>query len=237
MILGGDCLVLMDEIPDHSVDMIICDLPYGMTQNKWDSPIDLELLWRHYDRIVKDNGAVVLFGAGKFSARLIVSNIKNYRYTLIWQKTTPTGFLNAKKQPLRTHEDILVFYNKQPTYNPQMTYGHKPVNSYTKHTGDGTNYGTTKQGISGGGNTSRYPTSVIKVATDKQKNHYHPTQKPVALLEWLIATYTNPGEVVLDNCAGSGSTAIAAKNLNREYIAIESDSHYVEAIKKRLGEE
>ena len=218
-----DCLSGMQHIDDKSIDMILCDLPYGVTaRNKWDVIIPFEPLWKQYERIIKDNGAIVLTCVQPFTSMLCVSNPKMFRYSLVWQKTTPTGFLNAKKMPLRTHEDILVFYKKLPTYNPQKTIGHNPVHQYTKHTADGNNYGYTKLGISGGGSTERYPKSVLTFATDKQKSSLHPTQKPVALFEYLIKTYTNKGELVLDNCIGSGTSAIASLNTDRNYIGMDS---------------
>lgn len=234
LLLHGDCILEMKKIADKSVDMILCDLPYGTTQNKWDSIINLKLLWKHYNRIIKDNGAIVLTGQDKFTARLILSNEKFHRYNLIWEKTTPTGFLNANRMPLRSHEDICIFYKKLPTYNPQKTKGHTPVNSYTKHTTDGSNYGKTKIGVSGGGSTDRFPRSVLKFATDKQKSSLHPTQKPVALFEYLIKTYSNKGDIILDNAAGSGTTGIACINTNRKFILIEKEKEYFEIINKRL---
>jgi len=207
--------------------MILCDLPYGQTaRNKWDVVIPFDKLWEQYERIIKDTGAIVLFANGMFTADLMESNKKIWRYNLIWEKTTPTGFLNAKKMPLRIHEDICVFYKKPPTYNPQKTYGHTPTHSFIKHTSDGTNYGETSLGISGGGSTERYPTSILKFKTDKQKCSLHPTQKPVALLEWLIRTYTNSGETVLDNCSGSGSTAEACIRTERQFICFENETTY-----------
>lgn len=159
-----------------------------------------------------------------------------FKYSLVWSKTTSSGFLNAKKQPLRSHEDILVFYNKPPVYNPQYTYGHQPVHSYTKHTSDGSNYGKTKVGISGGGSTKRYPTSVLTFSTDKQKSSLHPTQKPVALFEYLIKTYTNDGDLVLDNCIGSGTTAVASINTKRNFIGFEMDQEYYKIACDRIKE-
>ena len=220
----GDCLDVMKLIDDESIDLILCDLPYGVTKNKWDSVIDLKKLWGEYERVIKGNGAIVLFGQDKFSATLMLSNAKLHRYNLIWEKTTPTGHLNAKRMPLRSHEDILVFYKKLPTYNPQKTIGHKRKVSTAQHKRGSkktTNYG--EHGLTTYDSTERYPKSVLKFATDKQKVALHPTQKPLALMEYLIATYSNEGEIVLDNCAGSGTTGLAAKNLNRNYIMIEND--------------
>lgn len=233
----GDCLDVMKFIGDATIDLILCDLPYGVTKNKWDSVIDLKELWCEYERVIKDNGAIVLFGQDKFSAKLMLSNEKLHRYNLIWEKTTPTGHLNAKKMPLRSHEDLLVFYKKLPTYNPQKTTGHKRKVSTAHHKRDSkktTNYG--EHGLTTYDSTERYPKSVLKFATDKQKVALHPTQKPLALMEYLIATYSNEGETVLDNCAGSGTTGLAAKNLNRNYIMIENDEMNYKTCIKRVGE-
>ena len=199
----GNCLDIMKEISSKSIDMILCDLPYGVTKCKWDIEIDLELLWQQYERIIKDNGVIALFGIEPFSSKLRLSNSKLYKYDWIWEKTQPTGHLNAHKQPLRAYENILIFYKKQPTYNPQKTTGHTAVNKYTKYIATQNNsqiYGKVNKQLSGGGNTDRYPRNVLKFASDKQKSKLHPTQKPVALLEYLIKTYTNEKETVLDNC-------------------------------------
>ena len=233
-LLQGDCLELMKDIHDGSVDMILCDLPYGTTQNKWDSIIDLDKLWKEYKRIIKDNGCIALFAQAPFDKVLAVSNLSMFRYEWIIEKTKCTGHLNAKKMPMKAHENILIFYNKLPKYNPQMTTGHKPVHSYVKHTDDCDCYGKTKVGISGGGSTVRYPRDVLKFSWDTQKSSLHPTQKPVALLEYLIRTYTNENDLVLDNCMGSGSTGVACKNLNRNFIGIELDKNYFEIAKKRI---
>ena len=233
-LLHGDCLELMKDIPDKSIDLVLCDLPFGTTRNKWDIPINLDNLWEQYLRIIKDNGAIVLFAQTPYDKILATSNIKLLKYEWIWEKTHATGHLNSKKMPLKAHENILVFYKKLPTYNPQKTTGHTPVHSYTKHTDDGTNYGKTKVGISGGGSTERYPRSVLKFSKDTQKISLHPTQKPVALLEYLIKTYTNEGDLVLDNCMGSGSTGVAAINTNRKFIGIEKDDNYFEIARNRI---
>lgn len=230
-----DCLEGMQYIQDKSIDMILCDLPYGTTQNKWDSIIPLDKLWEQYERIIKDNGAIVLTAQTPFDKVLGCSNLKLLKYEWIWEKTTATGHLNAKKAPMKAHENILVFYKKPPTYNPQKTTGHQPASSYTKHKGDGSNYGKTKTGLSGGGYTDRYPRSVQVFAKDKQKEALHPTQKPVALMEYLIRTYTNENEIILDNCLGSGSTVIAAINTNRNYIGFELDKTYFEIATERIN--
>ena len=231
---NGDCLEAMKSIPDKSIDMILCDLPYETTRNRWDKMIDLEKLWEQYERIIKDNGAIVLFAQTPFDKVLGVSNLKLLRYEWIWEKTTATGHLNAKKMPMKAHENILVFYKKLPKYNPIKTTGHTPVHSYTKHQDDGSNYGKTKAGISGGGSTERYPRSVQKFKTDKQKETLHPTQKLVELLEYLIKTYTDENELVLDNCMGSGSTGVACVNTNRNFIGMELDNNYFNTAKERI---
>lgn len=233
-LIQGDCLELMKNIPDKSIDMILCDLPYETTRNRWDKMIDLEKLWEQYERIIKDNGAIVLFAQTPFDKVLGVSNLKLLRYEWIWEKTTATGHLNAKKMPMKAHENILVFYKKLPKYNPIKTTGHTPVHAYTKHQDDGSNYGKTKAGISGGGSTERYPRSVQKFKTDKQKEALHPTQKPVELLEYLIKTYTDENEVVLDNCMGSGSTGVACLKTNRRFIGMELNEEYFEIAQTRI---
>lgn len=234
-LLHGDCLERMKEIPDGSVDLILVDLPYATTQNKWDSMIDLEEMWVQLDRICKPNTAKLMFAQTPFDKVLGCSNLKELKYEWIWEKTTATGHLNAKKMPMKAHENILVFYDKLPTYNPQKTSGHKPTNSYTKHQDDGSNYGKTKVGVSGGGQTDRYPRSVQVFKTDKQKASLHPTQKPVALLEYLIKTYTNESEVVLDFTMGSGSTGVAALNTNRKFIGVEMDDGYFNVAVERIN--
>lgn len=241
MIINDDCFNVLPTIEDKSIDLILCDLPYNKTQCAWDSPIDLDLLWQQYKRIIKPNGAILLFGMPPFDKILGCSNLSWLKYEWIWEKAQATGYFNAKKRPMIAHETILVFYDKQPTYNPQKTQNHKPINSYTKKA-DVQNktsvYGKVKEDVSGGGETDRYPRSVIKFPSDKQKTKLdgtiHPTQKPVALCEYLIKTYTNEGETVLDNCAGSGTTGLAAKNTNRKYILIEKELEYYDICLKRL---
>lgn len=232
----GDCLEVMKEIKDKSIDMILCDLPYGITaRNKWDEIIPFESLWNQYERIIKPNGSIVLTCSQPFTSMLLMSNKKLFKYSLVWQKTTPTGFLNAKKMPLRTHEDILVFYKSLPTYNPQKTTGHKRKVSKAEHKINcvkTTDYG--EHGLTTYDSTERYPTSVLSFSTDKQKSALHPTQKPVALFEWLIKTYTNEGELVLDNCIGSGTTAIACINTKRNFIGFELNTTYCGVANKRI---
>jgi site-specific DNA-methyltransferase (adenine-specific) len=231
----GDCLELMKSIPDGSVDLVLCDLLYGTTNCKWDTPLPLESLWEQYLRVAKENAAIVLHAQTPFDKVLGSSNLPLLRYEWVWEKTTATGHLNAKKIPMKAHENILVFYRKLPTYNPQKLTGQTPVNTYTKRNGDGEIYGKTSI-ISGGGSTERYPRSVLKFQSDKQTESLHPTQKPVALLEYLIRTYTNEGDTVLDNCMGSGTTGIACVNTNRNFIGIEKDDKYFEVAKNRIEE-
>lgn len=228
-LLQGDCLELMKDIPDKSVDLILCDLPYGTTRNKWDAIIPFDKLWIQYNRIIKDNGAILLFSQMPFGANLIMSNPKMFRYEWIWEKTQATGHLNAKKMPMKAHENILVFYKHLPIYNPQMRTGFK---AYTQKSGRASsNYGSQIQVITEN-NGERYPIDVVEFEKDSDK--LHPTQKPVALLEYLVKTYTNEGDIVLDNCMGSGSTGVACKNTNREFIGIELDEQYFEIARNRL---
>ena len=237
--MQGDCLELMKGIRDKSIDMILCDLPYGTTQNKWDSIIPLGLLWEQYERVIKDNGMICLTSSEPFTNQLINSKPKKFKYyDLVWDKISTTGFLNAKRQPLRRHEQIICFYKKQPTYNPIMEVRGKPRNkrSYNKKQGDGDMcYGKFKNIESF--NNEYYPTSIIQITNAVQKGKVHPTQKPVALFEYLIKTYTNEGETVLDNCMGSGTTGVACKNLNRIFIGIELDEGYFKIAKERIGVE
>jgi site-specific DNA-methyltransferase (adenine-specific) len=240
-VILGDCFDFMPKIKDNSIDLICADLPYGSTKCKWDSQLPLDELWKEYKRIIKDNGCILLFAQTPFDKVLGCSNLEWLKYEWIWEKTQATGFLNAKKMPLKSHENILVFYKNTPTYNPQKTFGHKPINSYTKKASVQNKtelYGKVNLDISGGGETDRYPRSVQLFASDKQKNKLdgtiHPTQKPLKLIEYLIKTYTNEGELVLDNVAGSGTTAVACEKLNRGYIVIEKEKEYYDIILKRI---
>ena len=235
---NGDCLELMNNIPDKSIDMILCDLPYGTTHCKWDSIIPLDELWIHYKRIIKDNGAILLFAQTPFDKVLGSSNLQMLKYEWIWEKTQATGHLNAKKMPMKAHENILVFYKKLPTYNPQMTEGHTPIHSYTKYISTQNNteiYGRMNREISGGGETTRYPRSVLTFASDKQTCYLHPTQKPLVLCEYMVKTYTNEGDLVLDSCMGSNTTGLACKNLKRRYIGIEKDEDIFKIAKERIS--
>lgn len=246
----GDCLELMSNIPDKSIDMIFTDLPYNTTQNSWDCMINLDELWKQYKRIIKQNGCIALWAQAPFSHVLALSNLSQYRYEWIIEKTKATGHLNAKRMPMKAHENVMVFadldespetlqifYGKLPTYNPQMTEGHTPVHSYTKHTTDGSCYGETKIGISGGGSTQRYPRDILQFKWDTQKSSLHPTQKPLEACEYFIKTYTNEGDVVLDSCMGSNTTGLAAMKLKRRYIGIEKDKDIFNIAEKRIGEE
>ena len=230
---NGDCLELMKNIQDKSVDMILCDLPYGTTACKWDTVIPFEPLWEQYNRIIKDNGAIVLFGSEPFSSALRMSNIKNFKYDWIWDKVNRyTGYGSCKYAPLKRYEIVSVFYKSKPTYNPQMMQG-KPY----KKTGDYSSkiYGTDKVKKHGKNNGERYPFNILQYKGDDKKNGFlHPTQKPIALLEYLIKTYTNEGDVVLDNCMGSGSTGAACVNTSRDFIGIELDKDYFNIAKQRI---
>lgn len=239
----GDCIDLMSLIPDKSIDMILCDLPYGTTKCSWDSIIPLDKLWEHYKRIIKDRCPIILFAQSPFDKILGSSNIKWLKYEWIWEKTQATGFLNAKKMPLKAHENILVFYNKSPKFYPQKTQGHTPIHSYTKRKEIQNKtevYGKVNKTISGGGETDRYPRSILKFKSDKQKNklngNIHPTQKPIALCEYLIKSYTDKGDLVLDNCAGSFTTSVACVNLDRKYIGIEKEEKYFNIGIRRIEE-
>lgn len=232
----GDCLEVMKRIPDAYVDMVLCDLPYGMTQNKWDVIIPFDKLWERYNRVVKENGAILLFAQGIFLAKLILSNEKYYKYKIVWHKSIKVGFLNAKKQPLRQHEDILVFYRKQPTYNPQFTKGKPYINKSKSRT---SNYGHFNSMLRINRTGDRYPVDIIgdkdlnKTNCEKRK---HPTQKPVALLENLIKQYSNECDVILDNAMGVGSTGIACVNTNRNFIGIELNKEYYDFAVENIEE-
>ena len=236
-LMNGDCLELMNDIADASVDLLLVDLPYGTTQCKWDQIIPLDELWPIYNRIVKKNGAMIFTSTQPFTSVLIGSNIKNFKYTWVWEKSKATGYLNAKKMPMRAHEDICIFYRKPPVYNPQMTQGdpynkgkaHRPTDVYGKQVS------TLVKNDTG----LRYPRTVqyFKTAESESKQKlFHPTQKPVALMEYLIKTYSNEGEVVLDNTMGSGTTGIAAINTNRKFIGIEKDPEYFQLAENRIQE-
>lgn len=275
-IFNQDCLEGMKHIKDKSIDMILCDLPYGTTQNKWDSiiplndyieveiknklqklnideykvfcfenEIDIKVfkaswekfskqgLWAHYNRIIKDNGAIVLTSAQPFTSKLINSNLEMFKYSLVWDKKNTTGFLNAKKQPLRRHEDICVFYKKPPVYNPKMESRGKPRAKGGKSRTNRGCYGDYSD--TNTFNNLYYPTSILEISNADKKNIIHPTQKPIELFEYLITTYSNEHDIVLDNCMGSGTTAIASINTNRNFIGFESDKKYFVASKERIN--
>ena len=231
-IIRGDCLEVMKDIPDKSIDMILCDLPYGTTACKWDTIIPFEPLWEQYERVIKDNGAIVLTASQQFTFMMAHSCFHLFRYNMIWKKSKVTLFQHCNKRPLRNYEDVLVFYKKQPTYNPQ---GLKELNKKVKRKSAGKTFGDNwKSENEYTRRFTNYPTDVIDIPNEG--NTIHPTQKPVALFEYLIRTYTNEGEVVLDNCIGSGTTAIACLNTGRSFIGIEKDEHYHQVATKRVQE-
>ncbi len=239
----GDCLDYMKLIPDETIDMILCDLPYNCTKNKWDSCIPLDRLWEQYNRIIKPNGAIVLTSNGVFTAKLILSQPNIYKYKWVWEKSKPTNFLNAKKQPLRKHEDVCVFYKKQPKYHPQMTQGDPYDKGVRKDQlcGDYGNFDPVHVSSTG----LRYPTDVVYFKTAESEGAVlHPTQKPVELGRYMVRTYTDPGDVVLDNTFGSGSFLVAALMEGRNFIGIEKNEDvalfkreeidYIDVAKRRL---
>ena len=237
LIYHGDCLEVMKDIDDKSVDMILCDLPYGTTVCKWDTVIPFEPLWKQYKRVIKDNGAIVLFGSEPFSSRLRCSNLGWYRYDWIWVKENSTGFINAHCQPLKIFESISVFSKSKavPSAIDKMQYYPQGLTDYNKITKRGSGGDTYNQQTIKKENFQRYtnyPTNILYFQRDKNK--LHPTQKPVALFEYLIKTYTNEGELVLDNCIGSGTTAIACLNTNRNFIGIEKELKYVQIANQRI---
>lgn len=278
-IYNEDCLVGMKAIPDKSIDCIICDLPYGVLnrsnpQAQWDNIIPIEPLWEQYERVIKDNGAIVLFAQGMFTAQLMMSNPKMWRYNLIWDKINrSTGFLNANRCPLRIHEDIVVFYKSQPTYNPQFTFGQvnhkrggagngykqnkagaiygKMTNGGKKEKEDMPSFEDSEMCLSGARNrcygnfavtetkitNEKYPTSIIPMDKEHDGNYHHPTQKPVNLIRWLVRTYTNEGDLVLDNCMGSGTTAVACLKEKRHFIGYEITKEYFDIAQERIKQE
>ncbi len=242
----GDCLELMKKIPDKHIDMILCDLPYGTTDCKWDTVIPFEPLWEQYERVIKPNGCVALFGSEPFSTYLRMSNIKNYKYDLIWEKHKPSNFALANKQPMKYHENISIFYKKQPTYNPQMIKRDSEriqQGQNVDYVGVSINHGelnslkTVKRSFHKYSATEKLPSSILKfnaVQSNSKEKLPHPTQKPVALMEYLIKTYTQENEIVLDNTMGVASTGVACVNLNRKFIGYELDEKYFEIGKNRL---
>ena len=231
-VICGDCLEVMKDIPDKSIDMILCDLPYGTTACKWDTIIPFEPLWEQYKRIIKDNGAIVLTANQPFTSSLVMSNIKMFKYEIIWEKERPTGLFTAKIQPMKYHENILIFGKGKVKYNPQMCEGKKEFHALVSVSPKSVHYPNSKF-IRQHVGTLKYPKSILFFK--KEFPPKHPTQKPVALFEYLIKTYTNEGDLVLDNCAGSGTTAIACLNTNRNYILIEKEPEYIEIINNRIN--
>ena len=234
----GDCLEKMKSIPDKSIDMILCDLPYGTTACEWDTIIPFEPLWEQYKRIIKDNGAIVLTASQPFTSALVMSNIKMFKYEWIWDKKLPTGHLNAKRMPLKRHENILIFGKGNIKYIPQTILRE---NIREDKAGGVISDGTGKSAFGkhskvAGKYTHRQPTTIQEFSNANKTNVLHPTQKPVALFEYLIKTYTNEGDLVLDNCMGSGTTGVACKNLNRNFIGIEKDENYFKIAEKRINE-
>jgi len=234
-LIQGDCLEKMKDISDGSIDLILCDLPYGTTKCKWDTIIPFEPLWEQYKRIIKDNGAIVLTASQPFTSALVMSNVKMFKYEWIWNKVTGRGHLVAKHRPMAQHENILVFGKGKVKYNPQMVLMEKPQK--------GRSMEASRTSIMGGHTTKesetiirthKYPKTIITQGVDGK--YVHPTQKPVALFEYLIKTYTNEGDLVLDNCMGSGTTGVACKNLNRNFIGIELDPDYFKIAEKRINE-
>ena len=233
----GNCLELMKEIPNHSIDMILCDLPYGTTACKWDIIIPFEPLWKEYKRIIKNNGVIALFSKQPFTSFLIQSNLPWWRYELIWEKEKGTDFGNANRKPLNAHESIQIFYNKQPTYNKQMLPGQPYTKkNYRNNDDEDLNFKSDNSGV-WVNKGERTPITVLKFARDNihKGTNLHPTQKPVKLLEWLIKSYTNENETILDNCMGSGSTGVACINTNRNFIGYELEPNYFEIAQTRIN--
>ena len=244
-VIEGDCIEVMHYLPNDCIDMVLCDLPYGTTQNKWDSIVPLDELWAEYKRIVKPNGAIVLTSQGLFTAALIMSQPKLFKYKWVWEKSKPTNFLNAKKQPLRKHEDVCVFYNKQPVYNPQMTEGEPYDKGVRKNQLSGS-YGDF-QPVHVHSDGKRYPTDVVYFKTaESEGEFFHATQKPVELGRYFVRTYSNPGDIILDNTSGSGSFVVAALREGRNFVGIEKNADtelfkgekidYIKKTRERLQE-
>jgi len=233
-IYNGDCLELMKDIDDKSIDMILCDLPYGTTACSWDIIIPFDKLWEQYNRIIKDNGAIVLCSDEPFTSKLVLSNLSLFRYRYIWKKSYTTGFMNANKMPLKNIEDINIFYKKLPVYNPQNVI---KIKKHCKRVKDKNTTVYQNMGLKNGNYIQEYTNFPNQIIETKSKElTLHPTQKPVALFEYLIKTYTNENDIVLDNCMGSGTTAIACLNTNRKYIGFELDKEYFDIAEKRIKE-
>ena len=234
-IIQGDCLEVMKDIPDKSIDMILCDLPYGTTACKWDTIIPFEPLWEQYKRIIKDNGAIVLTASQPFTSALVMSNPKMFKYALVWDKVKSSQPHLSKIQPMKRHEDILVFGGKL-NYSPQRVLKDKPRKAYGHSEKANNDHKLGLKSLEPYLITHSYPTTILPFSNADNTIRVHPTQKPVTLFEHLIKTYTNEGDLVLDNCAGGGTTGVACKNLNRNYTLIEKEPEYVEIINKRLSE-
>ena len=241
MIYNGDCLEILPTLEDNSIDMVFCDLPYGTTACKWDSIIPLDALWKQYNRVVKEDGAIILTSAQPFTTTLISSNINDFKYSMVYQKTYATNWMSAKKRPMPDHEDVCVFYRKQPTYNPQMVWNGK-AGGYS-HTGSAEIYdsGHNQTGTDRGQAKDRYPRTVLgpygpaksDLPEDMKRQGYkcHPTQKQQGLIQWFIRSFSDEGDTILDNCMGSGSTGVACQNLSRDFVGIEKDIKYFEMAK------
>ena len=234
-IVRGDCLDVLKGIPSGTIDMVLADPPFGTTRCKWDTIIPLDPMWVELRRVLKPRGVIILMSAQPFTSVLVCSNLKMFKYDIVWEKPNATGFLNAKKMPLRAHETALVFYDKLPTFNPQMTHGHERKVTKRK-TVNSECYGKALN-LSEYDSTSRYPRSVQVFSSDKQKGSFHPTQKPVELMDWLIKSYSNAGDIVLDFCMGSGTAGVAAVRNGREFVGIEQDAEYFDIAKQRIEQE
>lgn len=236
-IYNEDCLEGMKRIPDQSIDLIITDLPYQKTKNKWDSMIPLEPLWEQYNRIIKSNGAIILFGQDTFTAKVMLSNERMHRYNLIWDKVLTSGFLNANRMPMRSHEDIMVFYKKLPTYNPQKVLGKRNHSKGKPKITKNNNYGEFNfvDNAEELGD-QKHPKSILTFKKPHPSVCNHPTEKSVELIEWLIKTYSNKGEIILDSCMGSGTTAVACLNADRNFIGFELDEDYYKIANERIEE-
>ena len=233
----GDCLEVMPKISEQSVDLILCDLPYGRTKNKWDTVIPFDILWENYLRVLKPNGAVVLFSDGMFMAELMLSNKKMWKYNIVWDKVLVSGFLNANRQPLRSHEELVIFYNKQPTYNPQKFKGKPNHSKGVSKKNTNNNYGKfeivdNKEELG----DMKHPRSIWTFQKPHPSKMVHPTEKPLECIEYIIKTYTNENDLVLDNCMGSGTTGLGCCNLNRQFIGIEKEEKYFDLSVSRICE-
>lgn len=233
--VNADCFDVFPFIEDKSIDAIICDLPYGTTSCKWDSILPFDKLWKEYERVIKPNGAIILFGSQPFTSKLVISRIEWFKYELIWHKSHPTGFASSKKRTMKYHENVLVFYNKQPTYNPQMTKG-KPNHWTINKAGTVSNSQPKLGEIENKNGDNKFPNSVMYFNCPNRNGILHPTQKPIELMEYLVKTYTNEGDMVLDNTMGSGTCGLAAIKNNRRFIGIEKEKNYYDITLNRIYE-